>query len=287
MKKAAAFILLLYSFIGTAQQDVEPFDMYGPPGLVYTSMPDALLNVKKAYKVKIDDKIIDPKQLHKLGKLVNVQALQLSNNGLTVLPPEFSKLTNLFYFATIGNEITKLPEGFENLEQLTELHLHSVKMDSLSTKIAYHGRLKTLAIQNNKADTFSFPDSFGYLPNLNTLLLYNTKLDTLPATFGNLKRLKSLTIVKCGFNRIELPVCAISSLELLVLDHNGISELPDELFSLTNLKYLSLQRNNLSHISDYVCFLENLEVLDLRGNYFKEYSIAILKALLPKCRILY
>jgi Leucine-rich repeat (LRR) protein len=71
------------------------------------------------------------------------------------------------------------------------------------------------------------------------------------------------------------------------LDNNGLTEIPKSVYKLKNLKYLSLKSNKLSSIADEVCMLKNLEVLDLRGNYFKEYNVAILKVLLPKCRILY
>ena len=128
---------------------------------------------------------------------------------------------------------------------------------------------------------------FRYLSKLNSVLLYNTKLDTLPNNFGKLKNLKSLTIVKCGFSRVQKPICDLSSLETLVLDNNDIGELPQCLYQLKNLKYLSLRSNNLSSLSDHVSFLQNLDVLDLRGNFFKEYDVKVLEILLPNCRILY
>ncbi len=91
----------------------------------------------------------------------------------------------------------------------------------------------------------------------------------------------------CGLNKVPKTIGKLSSLEQLTLDNNNIFVLPKSIYKLKNLKYLSLKSNKLTAISDYICLLKNLEVLDLRGNYFKEYDVAVLKALLPKCRVLY
>jgi Leucine-rich repeat (LRR) protein len=223
MNKILLFFFLSFTLLLNAQEEHDAFDKYGPPGMVYTNLKDALVDVNIAYKVKIEDQVIDPKLLPKLGKLSQVQALQLTSNGLTQLPAEFKDLTNLLYFACIGNAITSLPKDFRNLENLTELHLHSTKLDSLPWDIAYLGRLKVLEMQNNSAGTFYFPNSIGYLSHLNTMLLFNTKLDTLPASFGEFKRLKNLTFVMCGITKIPKTIGNISSLEQLVLDNNQIT----------------------------------------------------------------
>jgi Leucine-rich repeat (LRR) protein len=280
-------ILLLFVFCGSrAQQDVDPFDKYGPPGVAYTNMKEALKDADKVYKLRIHDQPFEPKILPKLGSFSQLQALELASNGLTQLPVEFKNLKNMVYFASIGNALTTLPQGFSGIADLMELRLHSTNLDSLPSEIAYLGRLRTLEIQNN-TDTLHFPSTLGYLSSLTSMLVFNTVIDTFPASFSNIKKLKELTLVMCGLAEVPKPITKIATLEQLYLDNNAIKELPSGIFKLKKLKYLSLKSNRLTHIPDSICLLKELEVLDLRGNKFAKYDIEIMQALLPKCRILY
>jgi Leucine-rich repeat (LRR) protein len=93
-------------------------------------------------------------------------------------------------------------------------------------------------------------------------------------------------MTRCGLTDVPKPVGKVATLEMLVLDDNKLTELNKRVFKLKNLKVLSLRNNQLTSISENISVLQNLEVLDLRGNTFKEFDIAVLKALLPKCRVL-
>lgn len=283
------FVLIFISFVtlACAQQEVDPFDKYGPPGVVYTNMKEALKETNRVYKLQIENQPFEPKLLPKLGNFSQLQALELNSNGLTQLPVELKNLKNLVYFATIANEITALPQGFGTIPQLMELRIHSAKLDSLSEELTYLGGLRVLEIQNNMSDTLRFPSTIGYLSNLTSLLIFNSNIDTIPQSFGNLKKLKELTLVMCGLQKIPAPVTRINTLEQLIVDNNQIQKLPESLYKMKKLKYLSLKSNKLTSIPDSICMLKDLEVLDLRGNRFKKYDLEILQALLPKCRILY
>src|SRR5665213_2025392 len=120
MKKLLLFLILSLSISVYAQDTNDAFDKYAPPGLVYNSLNDALESADIAYKVKIENQLFEPKMLPKLGKLNKTMALQLSSNGITQLPVEFTNLTNLTYFSSRDNELTSLPKGLGNLALLTE-----------------------------------------------------------------------------------------------------------------------------------------------------------------------
>ena len=94
-------------------------------------------------------------------------------------------------------------------------------------------------------------------------------------------------MTRCGLKDVPKTVAKIAPLEMLILDDNKLTELNKRVFKLKNLKYLSLKNNQLTSISENISVMQTLEVLDLRGNTFKEFDIAVLKALLPKCRVLY
>ena len=50
-------------------------------------------------------------------------SLDLSWNGITVLPPEIGQLTQLTSLSLYGNQLTALPPEIAQLTQLTELNL--------------------------------------------------------------------------------------------------------------------------------------------------------------------
>lgn len=287
MHKLFCLIFSLVITLACAQREIDPFDKYGPPGVVHTNLKEALKESNSVYKLQIENQPFDLKLLPKLGSFPQLQALELNSNGLTQLPVELKNLKNLVYFATIANELTSLPKGFGTIPELMELRIHSAKLDSLPAELTYMGGLRNLEIQNNMSDTLHFPSTIGYLSSLTSLLIFNSNIDTIPQSFGHLKKLKELTLVMCGLQKIPAPVTRISTLEQLIVDNNQIQKLPESLYKMKKLKYLSLKSNKLTSIPDSICMLKDLEVLDLRGNTFKKYDIEILQALLPKCRILY
>lgn len=67
-------------------------------------------------------------------------------------------------------------------------------------------------------------------------------------------------------NLKEIPARAVNNdIEVLILDNNNISELPDWLMNLPKLRSLSARNNNLQNV-DILMYCENLEELYLSGN---------------------
>ena len=52
-----------------AQQDVDPFDKYGPPIRIYTNLKDAITDAGKVFTLKLENQKIDPKLVPKLASL--------------------------------------------------------------------------------------------------------------------------------------------------------------------------------------------------------------------------
>ncbi len=65
-------------------------------------------------------------------------------------------------------------------------------------------------------------------------------------------------------NLTKVPVIDVN-VEILILDNNNLTEIPDWILNLRNLKSLSIRNNNLTDIS-VLSYCENLEELYLTNN---------------------
>ncbi len=68
-------------------------------------------------------------------------------------------------------------------------------------------------------------------------------------------------------NLSEVPVLVSNSeVEILILDNNNLTRLPNWIGNLRNLRILSVRNNNLIELNSKIGFCENLEQLYLTGN---------------------
>ena len=76
--------------------------------------------------------------------------LDLSDLGLTALPPEISELTSLRTLYIGHNDLTTLPSEIGNLRQLTTLHAMDNALSSLPAEIGNLKNLCVLELGNNQ-----------------------------------------------------------------------------------------------------------------------------------------
>ncbi|TND05549.1 MAG: hypothetical protein FD123_3629 [Bacteroidetes bacterium] len=288
----AGVILLLPAFHLSAQPVDNPKDPFsfigGAEVFVHTDLKMALKDPERVYKLDLTGQVFEPKQLAKVPKLVNVQAIRLGENGFKTLPAVFTGLPSLIYFSSKNNALDSLPRDFSLLRELRYVELVGTDFDTFPKPLTFLGRLKSLQIQNNKADTMHMiSDIRFFAASLEELIMYKTKIDTLPKSFGDLKKLKTCYMIDCGITSLPATIGNLTALETLVLDNNGLTALPKEIGRMKNLGYLSLQNNKLTQVDERICFLQNLAILDLRGNSISDYDAAVLKVLLPGCTIYY
>ncbi|MEL6938273.1 MAG: COR domain-containing protein [Cyanobacteria bacterium J06598_1] len=156
------------------------------------------------------------------------ETLDLAGEGLSELPPEIGRLTQLKTLilgrwdpetsSLLGNNLKTLPEAIGMLRELRSLNL----MDNQLTAL---------------------PEIFGQLKSLTSLYLSNNQLSALPEGIGQLK-----------------------SLTALDLWNNQLSALPEGIGQLKSLTALDLSNNQLTALPKWFNVFENLNSLDLRGN---------------------
>ncbi len=113
-----------------------------------------------------------------IGKLKNLEKLEISCNQIETLPEAIGNLTNLDVLFISSNQIETLPEAIGNLTNLSGLFISSNQIKSLPEAIGNLKNLRRLDISNTKIT--ALPDRLGELPNLQKLDLSGLTLPGIP-----------------------------------------------------------------------------------------------------------
>lgn len=174
-------------------------------------------------------------------------ALNLSNLGLTSIPPEVGYLIQLKELDLSVNRITSLPSEIFRLTELTRLSLQ-------------RNRLTVL------------PSDIGRLSSIVRLNLCSNRLTILPAEIGRLSELMALDLQDNLIKDLPTEFKQLKNLKVLHLSRNQITEFPEAISSLLLIKELYLGGNKLSHLPD-LAHLKSLAKMSLGRNYFKTFPI--------------
>jgi Leucine-rich repeat (LRR) protein/GTPase SAR1 family protein len=203
------------------------------------------------------------------------QKLDLSGQGITEIPAEIFKLTNLTYLDLSDNQITEIPVAIEKSTNLTKLDLSGNQITEIPVAIEKLTNLTNLLLSRNQIT--EIPAEIEKLTNLTYLDLSGNQITEIPVA---IEKLTNLTILILNYNQItEIPVAIekLTKLTHLVLSDNQITEIPVAIEKLTNLTYLLLSRNQITEIPAEIEKLTNLIDLDLGNNQITKIPVAIEK----------
>ena len=209
----------------------------------------------------IPDKFI---QKIREAKENQLEALDLSNSGLTKIPEVVFELKYIKILNLHHNKIGKLPEYINNLSNLTQLNLSYNQLRYLPESIGDLSNLVYLSLHNNQL--INLPKSIGNLSNLTELFLHHNQLQNIPESIGNLSNLTHLYLSQNQLKNISESIGNLSNLTDLRLSRNRLTNIPESMGNLSNLFYLSLYSNQLKNISESIGNLSNSTELYLSGN---------------------
>ena len=113
------------------------------------------------------------------GELSELKALWLVNNELSSLPHSLGKLQQLEQLEVSGNALQELPRSFGRLGALRQLWMRDNAFSVLPPQICALERLETLSLEQNQISVL--PRSLAHMPALRQILLGGNLLEYPPA----------------------------------------------------------------------------------------------------------
>ncbi len=286
-------LLLLFPSLAAAQERLlTAAELQAEP--IYFQLSQALKDPTKVYKLYADDLNTEPDSLWAaLPLFVNLQQLSLEGEFFTTPPKNLLLLRPRLHLLSIkDNSQADWEALFRMLADFRFLHtLHLEDCDFAEQIPAKSlGDLRQI-LHLSLANSYlaDLPPTLGKLKNLQTLDLRSTQLTALPEVVLSLPNLTALYagISEEGFpNRISaLPakISRLKALQILQLDQNPLTRLPDDFVRLPALHTLHLRgcaqldgshtlkilsaMPNLSHLS-----LSELRLVALNSNSLKNWQ---------------
>ncbi len=157
--------------------------------------------------------------------------LNLSDLGLTALPPELFQLTALTWLDLSNNQLTALPPELGKLTALTWLNLHNNQLTALPPELFQLTALTRLDLESNQLT--ALPPELGQLTALTELWLAGNRLTTLPPELGRLTALTRLFLNNTKLTALPLELFQLTALTHLFLHDNPGLDLPPEVLGPT------------------------------------------------------
>lgn len=199
-----------------------------------------------------------------IGRLRDLDYLDLSGNQLDRLPAEVGRIRALKKINLAGNQFTEIPPCLFYLPILQSLCLDHNQIRILPGRIGRLRHLAVLSIQSNRVQAIT--RMLGNLESLHTLNLNNNLLRKLPPNLAQVKCLTSLHARKNHLTRVPEELGQVEALEFLDLGHNQLDALPASMALLGNLRKIFLNNNRFRGIPAVLTNLARLTVLDLSEN---------------------
>ncbi|MCK5523442.1 MAG: leucine-rich repeat domain-containing protein [Thiomargarita sp.] len=190
--------------------------------------------IEKAVKDKATTLELSNKGLTELppeiAQLVNLQVLYLSRNQLTALPPEIAQLVNLQWLEINENKLTALPPKFVQLVNLQRLEINGNQLTALPPKFVQLVNLQYLDICDNQLT--ALPPEIPQLVKLQWLYLHGNQLTALPPKFAQLVNLQELWLNGNQLTTLPPEIAQLVNLQGLYLHGNQLTALPPEIAQL-------------------------------------------------------
>ncbi|BDS14231.1 leucine-rich repeat domain-containing protein [Aureispira anguillae] len=179
------------------------------------------------------------------------------------LPATIGKLKNLESLELVDNELETLPETIKDLAALEKLNISFGPLKKIPNVLDGLTNLKVCRLAGTGNNLKNVPDSIGKLKQLEKLLLFQNSLEELPATIGDLDQLKELSVWSNKIKKLPSSIGQLKQLKSLDISANKLTELPETIANLSELEYLTIINNPLPKTPEFIGELSNLRQLKI------------------------
>ena len=231
-------------------------------------------NIEKCLKPPTYIRFVDPK--NRAGNILPenlfpfIEAIDVSNCGLTEIPPVLLYLKQLKVLNISGNHIHSLPEDWGYLD-LNALDISHNILSEANLSIKSQKNLEVLLMEN--CNLQDFPCQVLELRKLRCLVLDDNPLGKLDFDTLQSNSLQSISLKSCLIP--EFCGSWLPNVQEINVGYNSIQDFPADLSR--DLTVLKLYGNELDTISDHLSLLENLNDLDVSFCELKEFPLPILE----------
>ncbi|TFY82765.1 hypothetical protein EWM64_g1247 [Hericium alpestre] len=205
-----------------------------------------------------------------LCDLPELTDLDISFNTISVLPDTIGRLGKLRRLTLVGNQLSRFPESFSDLSALHTLNANRNRLVDIAP-VTRLTSLTHLRIKNNFVRDLEIPSgpcllSIDASHNLSERAFVRPRLHPHPPLSLTFLDLSHVNLTSLD----NLPLADLACLEVLRLDHNRLTVLPDSIEKLGRLISLSCRHNRLRTIPSTIHRLQRLEVLHASSNHLTE-----------------
>ncbi len=181
----------------------------------------------------------------------------------------------------MGQRLSKLPEGMDLLENLTELNLsyNNFKVD-LPPLLCYFFQLTKLLLYFNQFTTL--PPEIGQLVQLTELNLYGNQLTSLPPEIGHLVNLQVLHIPHNQLTCLPNEIGQLRNLEIFHVHSNLLTVLPPVIGQLVRMKEFLVHANQLTRLPLEIGQLIRIEKISVYDNPLENLLNPIIQRVLTR-----
>jgi Leucine-rich repeat (LRR) protein len=174
------------------------------------------------------------------GQLQGLKRLDLAA-GLTDFPIEIFDLADSLEILNLSdNQLRSLPPDFGRLHQLKIIFLSNNNFEEVPAVLANCPHLSMVGFKSNKIRVLG---EHSLPPDVRWLILTDNQLEKLPKSISRLQSLQKLMLAGNRLRSLPDEMAACQNLELIRLAANQLDSLPSWLFTFPRLSWLAYAGN--------------------------------------------
>ncbi|KAL4877285.1 hypothetical protein BJY04DRAFT_222231 [Aspergillus karnatakaensis] len=247
---------------------LELLDMHGN---LLKSLPLGFRRLQRLHTLNLSNNNLGLGEIQVIFEMGSLRDLKLAKNGLEgTLVSDIGRLNNLEVLDLHENSLTDIPHTIAKLASLRVLNIGNNQLTSLPFEILSNLPLKEIIASKNKLKGTLIPASVSKLDALQNLDVVGNAL--LKLSEHDTLALPCLQTLAISMNRIQsLPdLSSWQALLTLSAEDNKITELPSGFTELRNIRNVDLTGNDISKLDARIGLMDSLVTFRIANNPLRE-----------------